>query len=373
MSEASIVRIAEACLEAPLLASPWAHVVQAIGRELPEMAVLISLAPGWKGGAPTFAAGVDLEAHPLPETDVPRNPWAEISRRYREGHFGHGFDEFSPRELERTRFYNERLRPAEFGPDVVYGGFPVLRDGVDELLVAVIARTGVTDWNPEHEKLGARIMPHLRQTFLLIERLRFSLIPLEASHSWSSSVLDQICVGALIVDAQGGIRELNLAAEEVLRREGGLRNRAGRLCAVLDAETRELRSAVARAASSKAALGSAVALHDSSGCCFALALVTPLVFGSVLPGCALVWVIPPELPIRDQCDLLRRSFGLSRAEAALAVALAATLNLREAAEVRGIRYETARTYFKRVASKLGVGSQSAVIDRLRTFTWLGGG
>ncbi len=324
MSEASVARIAEACLEAPLLERPWDHIVQAIGCEVPELVVLISLAPGWKQGAPTFAAGLDLADFPIPDSDdFPRNPWSEISTLYPEGRFGHGFDTFTPAELKQSAFYFERMRPENLGPDVVYGGFPVLRDGVDELLISMIGPAGFTEWDSAHQTLGARIMPLLRQTFLLQEKLANRVQPSSRVPSWQSEVLDRIRVGALVVDAAGRVLEHNRAADALLRRGDALRCRSGRLRLSTDFETELLHDRIARAASDVTVLGVVIGLHRSDGFRVGQLIVTPMVRVEASAKRALAWIVPFDLPTHDTSALLRESFGLTRAEAALTVELAA--------------------------------------------------
>jgi DNA-binding CsgD family transcriptional regulator len=78
-----------------------------------------------------------------------------------------------------------------------------------------------------------------------------------------------------------------------------------------------------------------------------------------------VLAAPLDVPRASTAELLRLSFGLTRGEARLLVRLAALLDLRQAAEAEQVSYETARTYFKRAAEKLGVRSQAGAIERVR--------
>ena len=98
--------------------------------------------------------------------------------------------------------------------------------------------------------------------------------------------------------------------------------------------------------------------------------VSPLGEHGAAPARALVFAAPLDMPPSSTAELLRLSFGLTRAEARLLVRLAALLNLRQAAEVERISYETARMYFKRAVEKLGVRSQAGAIERVRQLTLL---
>ena len=76
-----------------------------------------------------------------------------------------------------------------------------------------------------------------------------------------------------------------------------------------------------------------------------------------------------DLDARDVVDPdeLRRLFGLTKAEAALAVELAARLSLDKAADALGVTKTTARSTLKTVFAKLEVTRQTelvALITRL---------
>lgn len=68
----------------------------------------------------------------------------------------------------------------------------------------------------------------------------------------------------------------------------------------------------------------------------------------------------------DPVALLQARYGLTPAEAALAVLIARGLPLREAADLRGTTYESARTQLKRVFFKCGVNRQSALAALIGT-------
>jgi DNA-binding CsgD family transcriptional regulator/PAS domain-containing protein len=298
------------------------------------------------------------------ETHHRANPWAGISRRYPEGYFGLGFDAFTPDEMRSGAFYNEWMHPTGLGSHVVYGGFPVLRAGVDELLVVVMSATGTDDVDPFHLALGRRAMPYLKHTFALLEQLGGAAAQRDAQ-PWSARVLDRLRIAAFVVEAAGRIQYMNEAASELLERGDALRAVNGRLATALEHETRPLRERIARAASNIAACGGAVIVGTTGPRAELQLTVSPLADGALASRRALVLAAPADAPRASCAELLRRSFGLTRAEAGLIVRLGALLDLRQAADAERISYETARTYFKRSAEKLGVRSQAAAIERVR--------
>ena len=63
-------------------------------------------------------------------------------------------------------------------------------------------------------------------------------------------------------------------------------------------------------------------------------------------------------------DLLASLYGLTPAEAELASLLSAGHSIEEAAEIRGVTLNTARSQMKRVFSKTGVNRQADLVRLL---------
>ena len=373
MRKGALTRIAEACLEAPLRESPWHHVASALAREIGERRIVIlSLAPGWSPIGPSFIAGLDPDSlTSVAQIHHAKNPWARISRRYRSGYFGHGYDEFSPDEMRKGPFYNEWMVPSGLASDAVYGGFPVLRAGVDELLMVTMGRDGAPALEDGEVAICRRAMGLLARTFLVCEKLATTSwreradFGSDAPLAWSARVLDTIRLAAFVVDAEGRVEYTNEAASGLLDEGVGVEWAKGQLALAFEWQTRRLREIVAQAASCVEARGGALVVERSDGTPGPELIVTPLPAAGAGVGRALILAAPRAGTARTAVDVLQRSFGLTRAEARLTARLAEHFNLRDAASAEQISYETARTYFKRAAEKLGVRSQAAAIDRVR--------
>src|SRR5262245_24375326 len=65
--------------------------------------------------------------------------------------------------------------------------------------------------------------------------------------------------------------------------------------------------------------------------------------------------------MNESIDLLRRHFGLSPAEARLALHLVAGATLRSAEVKLSINYETARTHLKNIFNKTGTSRQAELV------------
>jgi DNA-binding CsgD family transcriptional regulator len=209
-------------------------------------------------------------------------------------------------------------------------------------------------------------MPFLKHTFLLLEQLTATGAPEpERAQPWSARVLDRLRIAAFVVEAAGRIQYLNSAGSELLERGDALRGARGRLTTALEHEASPFLERIARAASNVAACSGALLLGTQRGGPELHVTVSPLCGRGAVPGRALVLAAPLDVPRASTAELLRLSFGLTRGEARLLVRLAALLDLRQAAEAEQVSYETARTYFKRAAEKLGVRSQAGAIERVR--------
>jgi len=393
MIESATERIARACLEAPLRERPWDHMAHALGRELDGRCILITHAPGWSPMGPTAHSGIDASQLASVCTHYHRsNPWARAAAHYETGTFSSGYATFSPQEMRRTEFYNDWMRPCGFASEHVYGGFPVTSEDGHELVLAVLSQTGSRELSEQELELGRRSVGFLRRAYALVKRFDTpaGVVSDEREAPWSRSVLDQLGLAALVVDADRRVEYRNRAAEELFRDGSHLRLRRQRLSLHHPPDQRRLAELVCIACShvtsrggtlrvfASTALTSEVVRVDSQSKGHAAGphegsarevaqtaelqlVVLPLAHAGPQPDRALILVPPRTLPKRQTLELLRSGFGLSPAEARLTVRLAELLDLRRAAEAESLSYETARTYLKRATDKLGVRSQAAVI------------
>src|SRR5204862_930282 len=72
-------------------------------------------------------------------------------------------------------------------------------------------------------------------------------------------------------------------------------------------------------------------------------------------------IVDPELSRPIGAATLRQGYGLTRKEAALALALAEGETVARAAERLEIRYETARTHLRRILSKTQTSRQAELV------------
>lgn len=90
-----------------------------------------------------------------------------------------------------------------------------------------------------------------------------------------------------------------------------------------------------------------------------------MVNGYSMSGMGVLLVVQPmEATLALEEEVLRRSFGLTQAEARLAAVLWEATVLKEAAGRLGISLNTAKTQLAAVFAKTGTGNQTALIKRL---------
>jgi DNA-binding CsgD family transcriptional regulator len=222
---------------------------------------------------------------------------------------------------------------------------------------------------PDEIALFERLLPHLRQAVSLgasLARLETRALALEDALHASGTAM-------ILLDRGGRVAFTTAAAERVLtQRDGLLVDREGRLRAARPAESAALARLIGKAARTGAggglAAGGELALPRPSGKPPLLARISPMPLQGALPireRIAVAMVLrDPAAPPRTPGHCLRDLFGLTRAEAALAAALAEGTRLPAYAEAAGITHETARWHLKRVLAKTETRSQSELAARL---------
>ena len=185
-----------------------------------------------------------------------------------------------------------------------------------------------------------------------------------------ASVLDRLPLGVILSDEALTVSHTNRTAEAILGMCDGLTlERDRRLYAARRQQTAELRELVkARSRSSGAArAGAAMAIIRPSGRPSLSLLVSALGCEDVRERhcpCAVIFVSDPDRRVTTTLDLLRRLYGLTRAEASLASVLMQGTSVEHACASLGISTNTARTHLKRIFSKTGTARQGELISLL---------
>lgn len=293
------------------------------------------------------------------------------------------------RDFERTEFYSDWLRPLGLRSG---SACVLMRHGSATALTYAVRPRGRGSFSASDREVMALLLSHCA----VAVRTSLRLAALTGTRDAAWSALDHCADAVLLVDGEAGIHSANRAAEALLRDADGLTvepgrcGRPGRLRAATPAVTAALRRLIAltaRVAAPSVAAGTArpcAPPHDGS-----LALARPsgreayaVLASPLLPGrdSGETWVdclgsnasratvaMFITDPAAAQADAgmacrarLRALYGLTPAEAAVAVAVGRGDGLRAVAAAHGVGLATVRSQARQVYRKTEVRGQAAL-------------
>lgn len=188
--------------------------------------------------------------------------------------------------------------------------------------------------------------------------IRGKLLSAQRRSSELSAMLDAFGRPALLVDASLRVRQANHSAEVLLRGSSTLAFRSGSLLAKDMRANERLRGAVEKALI--ACEPTAVPIEGLNG----ERLEVSIVAVPVPQGGRLALLLIGQRSAESsssRCKRLRALFGLTGAEASLAVALADGMSPVEIADARQTSVGTVRIQIKHIAFKLGCSRQSEIV------------
>lgn len=293
-----------------------------------------------------------------------------LGRIYTSGELG------SPGWLDRDPFFNEWLLPA--GRFTHGSGVVLAREEGRQLRVTVDLPTELAHAESESARFLQRITPHLMRAFAVNEKLAAAV----ASTNALGSMLERMEGAAAVLDVRGRVISMNAAAQALARAGSLLRyGRDGRLIFVQPAYDGLYQRALAAAVDAAASAAPHGFNVKDTSVTDAAVIVLPL---RPPPGnIALAAAQPRALLVIRRDDsrnvppkqLLQTLYGLTPAEAEVAMHLVRGATPQEAADNLGISRTTARNQIAAAMTKLGVHRQAelvAAVSRLAPVFKLGG-
>jgi DNA-binding CsgD family transcriptional regulator len=224
----------------------------------------------------------------------------------------------------------------------------------------VMAEIGIHRWQHEaplvadDKRKMAQLLPHLQRALTI--QHRFGV--LEHRRTLALDVLENLAIGVIVVDAKTRVIFANAVAERTLRAQSGVTSLPA------------LQVLVHTCAQTSAGIGT------SAGGVITIERVdeTPLLlsvaplrarrlgFGPPQPAAVITFSEPHERQIDERT--LVHAYGLTRAEARVASALAAGVSLADYAQREGITTGTARSHLKHVFEKTGWRRQADLVRAL---------
>ena len=276
-------------------------------------------------------------------------------------------DDFvSRREFRGSRYYQDVLH--QF--DRTEQGLALCADMDDgRAVVMAFNRSGrLPAFTDAQLNLFRELLPHWQNAYALQRRLSW----LESHTASMEAALDRMNKAMFLFDSRGHLAKTNAPAESMLRC-GNLMVIKGETLNARDPSS-GLNSSIATACGvgntsndgRSSRRQSRLLLRNREGQAMAVANLHPLPPRGEVGGYAAVMFVQelgvPSSP--NGAEVLKTLFGVTDAEAKLAIAMHFQGNLEKAAEMLGITAGSARTRLKVLFEKMGVRNQAAVLRLL---------
>jgi DNA-binding CsgD family transcriptional regulator len=290
------------------------------------------------------------------------NPWL-VGHPFRRGVVAVGDQILNDRELVRTEFYNDFLRPQDW---FYCCGVMTAQDQSTTSEITAIRSRRAGSFTSNEVALFKYLAPHLQCAV----RIHNRIAGLESGLNAATGALDRFPTGIVAVNSDAKVILTNRAADAILKRGDGLTIRDG-LQTASRQETAKLRDAIAAVCRQRDSgipkPGTVVRVSRPSGSKPFEILVAPLPSQSSLGRggtAAALFITDPEEGTDLDHRALQELFGLTLAEIRLCVALVNGKSVEEYAQEAAISPNTARTHVKRIYAKTGVRRQSELVRLL---------
>ena len=250
------------------------------------------------------------------------------------------------------------------------GGFAFLDGEVAMLFGLQRPRNSGPFSEPDRRWIG-ELLPHIARAGRLHRRLvRAHTIDASVGEAWNRA-----CTGLVIVDRFGRMLWMNLAAQQLCANGDGLAIRKGRLQAAVTADTSTLLALIDSAASGATpGRGGAMPVQRPTGARPLALVVVPLRNGTSRlaidigreRAVAAVFVTDPEQRSPTTTDQLKALFGLTQAEARVALALANGMTIEEIVDANRTSRSTVRVQVKLALAKTGARRQAELVRLVTT-------
>ncbi len=279
------------------------------------------------------------------------DPWVEKAHALREGQALHAETALPLKELQQTVFFNELCKPFQM-QDLV-GGILVRTE--DELVsFGAMRRSNAPTFEERDARVLERLLPHLRRAYEVQRRIDEARRAERAS--WTA--IESLRFAVLLLDRSRRVVRTNGAADSLLSSQAGLFVEDGELRARTPTAAAALLRLLSRA-------GGAPIEIEREGRRALLASTVPLdvetsTFDQATGG-LMVLVVDPDGEPTTPTTVLERLFGLTRAEARIALLVGSGRAPKEVAQLTGRTWNTVRDQLKQVYAKTGTSGQTTLV------------
>ena len=286
------------------------------------------------------------------------NPWSAVMNHGPTGKLVQSAEIISLPELKRTAFFDEVLRPQK----MAHNAMLTLARKDDFFGVFNICRS--ERQGPFEEgvlRFFAQLYPHMRRSLLL----GFRLDAYKALQRAEFQVLDRLSAGVILLDRSARVVFVNAAARAMTASDGPLRLRNSALAAASPAHAQRFRELVTAAVRGDTLVTTMSIPHPHDG-----RLLTVLVaslrsrdidrFGGLgmRDAWAMLVIHDPARPMEIPFEWVMDAYGLTLAEARVALCAASGATIPETAHRLNVSPNTVKTHLRKVFAKTGTNRQA---------------
>lgn len=291
-----------------------------------------------------------------------RNIWSGgVNPSNQEGRLFFGSGLVDPRELERTEFYADWLRPQGIYETLAT---PVLVSGAGITNLTILRSRRHAAFEPHEVEAWRELLPHIRRAVQVHEKLHHA----DAHYRSALSAFDHLKTGVILVREDGWIIFANASAESILSAGHGLSTRFGRICALSSKDTEALLHAIKEAASTgmgrNTHAGTTLALPFGQSQALSV-MVSPMTTEQHLElrhgPAAMLLVEHPLTRNPDATTELARRYGLTGAQTRLLEAILNGRKLADYADEARLSINTVKSHMKQIFEKTGENRQADLI------------
>jgi DNA-binding CsgD family transcriptional regulator len=275
-------------------------------------------------------------------------------------------------EFVASDFYNEWWRPQALGLDGLFVKWTPQGGPWGFCCIHPLASHG--DFDSRQSSLFALAAPHLVRAAVLQRRLW----SIAMEHALVSAGLARPHIGVIVTDAAANVVVLNDAATQMVNARDGVLIEGSRLGAADAGVEAALGRLIAGCASPRlnGGAGGTIAIPRRRGPPLKVLVAPFRGFASetdrgergLLPPGAILIFTDAERERESKLERLRERFGLTAAEARLALEIARGDGREAAAHRAGITLGTARTHLQRIFDKVGVHRQAELVSLVAEWT-----
>jgi DNA-binding CsgD family transcriptional regulator/PAS domain-containing protein len=264
--------------------------------------------------------------------------------------------------LLASDFYRLVMEPSDLY-DVLGADFQIPREV--EVRFRICRGRAARSFNDEDRAIFRALLPHLQRAVHMHVRIN----KIESERAVYSGAIDQMRVGAIILDESGNVLSVNQRARELLDQKDGVALRDEQLVLSTRERTRELQERVNRVIAQQKSGGAAVVeamrIPRSGGGELGL-VIRPVpenqwAEAEAVPS-AVIFVSDPQAQAEAPLQVIKQLFGFTPAEASLAMLMANGMTLDDAADAMGVSRNTVRTHLRSVFAKTGVTRQPMLVS-----------